>query len=481
MPIQLHPHELEFFIETNALVPAERALQVGYSLMAFLRRAENLGPDAEIRLSHLGQGSLVARIMAFLSHPATHGAAALVMVAHAGIDILKIGEGEFPEKIAEACIESNAQRCGFRVGKDVFLIERDEMPAIARVEERLLQGAPLSLPPAGYSYVMDGDSYVKSNSDYVITPDAQWMPPNRKYGAGQYGGDGIGGDNLPSMQANEDGVDHSVVEYLETEDGDPLLTEDGEKIELENRNAPNFGVDGIFGFVDGAPAIFGVERTYELRDFDPDQLPVEDRFMTFSLDGPVSENGETYRLRSWIDRHDGEVVVLIGRLVDRHDGRMVVFETERGTFTPYVPDDLLGWVPRGALVEVKGYIPDNDPRSLFILHWSEIEDVRDPNVKKLFDNDWAYEVRHPERLREVFGEPKENEFFAVGHIRQGPGAAFFDVEGGDQYRIENASAVQKILTGEVAAVLELRGAPIEDGPQMVHVVKYQTAPWNLMD
>jgi len=487
----LHPHELEFFIETNRLVPAERALQVGYSLMVFLRQSDNLGPDVEIRLSHLGQGSLVARIMAFLSHPATHGAAALTAVALSGVALLKTGEGHFPETVAEACIEANALRCGFRVGNDTFFVERDAMPAIARVEKRHQQGAPVSLPPAGYSYVKGGENYLTSGSEYIIAPDQQATRPQRAYGTGSYGTGHFSGNEDSPAASDGEGDERLEADYLETETGEPLLTEQGEPLEVESRamrasqetdyTPSEFEVDGIFNLGHGVPVIQGIERSYVLRDFDPENLPLEDRFMKFRLEGPTTRYREEYRLRDWVDRHDGRDVVLLGRMVERDAGRLVVFETDDEVYTPHVPDDLLGWVPMGALVEVKGYIPNDDPFSIFILHWSEVDGPQGTPAPNIVEREPHNEVEHSDRLREVLGEPRENQFFAVGHIRRAPDATYFDVEGGRKYRLENEAAVRKILSGEIAAILGRHDVCDENGLQKVYLVKYQTAPWNILD
>lgn len=459
--------------------------------MVFVRQADNLGPYAEIRLSHLGQGSLVARIAAFLSHPATHGATGLVAVALAGAAVLKSGEGQFPESVAEACIEANARRCGFRVGDDTFFVERHEMPAVTRVESGHRQGVPIALPPAGYSYVKDDGNYLTSGSEFVIAPDESAKRSRIIYGHGGYGDDSNGGDSASPVVSDDEDDERLDAKYLQDTDGNLLLGEDGEPLEAERRTSsmtgnddyiPNeFEVDGIFDVVDGQPTILGMESPYQLSVSDTGNLPITDRWMKFRLEGPTRRYGQEYRLRNWVDRHDGVIVVLLGRLVERHDGRMVEFETDNETYAPHVPDDLLGWVPRGALVEVKGYTPNDEPHSLFILSWSEVDRPHESLAPKIAGDGWSGEVRHPERLREIFGEPGENEFFAVGHIRKGDGAAYFDVDGGRGYRIENRSAVRKILSGEVAAVLERRGESDEEGVQPVWLVKYQTAPWNTLD
>src|SRR5690606_4625925 len=83
---------------------------------------------------HLGRGSFRARLMVILRDPATATVAAMGGLALAGFDLLREEtDHEFAKEVAAACIDSGASRCGFRTADVAFAIEREEMPAVARV------------------------------------------------------------------------------------------------------------------------------------------------------------------------------------------------------------------------------------------------------------------------------------------------------------------------------------------------------------
>lgn len=426
MPL-LHPNELEFYIETNALVPAERALHIGANLLVFLRQPEILGAEVEIRLAHLGQGSLVARIMAVLRDPATAGAAALVGAAFAGVSVLKEGEGDFPEAVARACIESNATRCGFRVGDQEFVVERDQMPAITRVEDEVAKGAPASLPPAGHIFLINNGKYLKDGDKFLI----ERLPDERqssRYGQSSYGVGPFGDSPEQGTQIGDDSAspvfDSNERDFLTTENGEIITTEGGDPIEVEDSTSS------------------------------PSVTAMNNRSSTIELDGHFFTGVSNYVFHA-----------LDGRRFE------VLFRGENvgpPTATPvHIVATKIDAAPREGLTE-----------SVLLLDRWERRDGTSRQDFEYLDDSLDPEA---ERLEQTFGTLGENEFVAIGHIRRTSGTAYFDARNDREYLIENVEAVRKIRTGEVAAVLEQRGEPLEDSPPRVWVVKYQTADWNLND
>lgn len=125
--------EIEFFIETNGRLSAQRALALGAQFVSFVEAQESLGDIETIEVVHLGRGSFRARLLVFLRDPATATLAAMAGVALTGAQLLREDSDDtFAKEVAEACIESGASRCGFRTANKEFFVERDELPAVAK-------------------------------------------------------------------------------------------------------------------------------------------------------------------------------------------------------------------------------------------------------------------------------------------------------------------------------------------------------------
>jgi hypothetical protein len=175
------PNEIEFFVETNGSVHAERAFSAGTAFLSFVRQQLDDGYNAQIEVSYLGHGSFRARLMVFLRDPAVSTVAALTAVAMTGYGLLKEDQGDtaFVSEAAYACIESGASRCGIRVhesekGKvSEFVVERSDMASISKIEDEIEAiEAPLRPPPAGFEYLRDSSGkFVRSDDGhYTIQP-----------------------------------------------------------------------------------------------------------------------------------------------------------------------------------------------------------------------------------------------------------------------------------------------------------------------
>ena len=296
--------EIEFFIETNGRLSAQRALALGTYFVSFVEEQEALGDIETIEIVHLGRGSFRARLMVILRDPATATLAAMGSLALAGAGLLRQEtDHEFAKEVAGACIDSGASRCGFRTADTEFLIEREDIPAVAKV--RL--------------------------------------------------------ERADSAKSGQIGPKTSQISLSQDEAGE--------------YRAPIFQVEGIFDIEDGLPRVRTIDRGYPLAVGDG-ELPPQDRLANFELRGPSRQYGDEYTLEGWVLLGDRATVTLTGRMVERHGGRAVTFETADQTFTPIVPDDTLGWVPMGALVEVKGFVSEDNHPTLTIFTWRELDEPK---------------------------------------------------------------------------------------------------------
>lgn len=306
--------EIEFFIETNCRLSAEQALALGAEFVLFIQSQFAEGELEATEIVHLGRGSFRARIMVILRDPATGTTIALAALALNGADMLKgDSDGSFATEIAKACIESGAHRCGFRTSKEEFVVERNAMPAIEKLQSL---GTGSATPFFGeFAYdVAEG------------SPEAADAPQH------------VASDAAPST------------EY----------------------EPPRLDVVGFFDHDDGVARVYTVDGSHDIELNRDHETPPEGHVADFSLRGPLAKYGRTYAIESWAPRSDRTMGSFIGRMIELHDGRAVTFETTDGArYAPVVPDDTLGWVPMGALVAVRASLTGDE--ELEIYDWRELD------------------------------------------------------------------------------------------------------------
>lgn len=306
--------EIEFFIDTNGRLRAERALALGTEFVLFIQSQFVDGELEATEIVHLGRGSFRARLMVIFRDPATGTGIALAALALSGADMLKGDkDGSFSTEIAKACIESGAARCGFRTSEEEFLVERNAMPAIEKLQSLATESAA---PFSG-----------EFSSDFAEgSPQTRNAPPL------------VAGDPLPSA------------EY----------------------KSPQLDVVGLFDHDDGVPKVYTVDGSHDIELDHDRETPPEGRVADFRLRGPLAKYGRTYAIEGWAPRSDRPLGSFVGRMIEIHDGRAVTFETTNGEhYSPVVPDDTLGWVPMGALVEVRASL--NGDEELEIYDWRELD------------------------------------------------------------------------------------------------------------
>jgi len=306
--------EIEFFVETNGRLSANRALALGARLVAFVETQFAEGELEAIEIVHLGRGSFRSRLMLILRDPATGTAAAIAALVLSGANILQTEEDNaFAEETAKACIESGAARCGFRTSNDEFFIEREAMPAVAKMQS------------------------LKANSDGAFSDS---FSPAFAGGQAQAG---------------------TAPQFVEGVSSRPARYEPAE-----------IDVVGVFDTEGGIPKIYTIDGSHELAlRSDQNRLP-EKRVADFRLRGPLEPYGHTYALEGWVVRDAKPIETFVGRMIEVFDGRAIVFETIDGQhYTPVIPDDTLGWVPLGVLVQVKASLSVDD--QLEIYDWNEID------------------------------------------------------------------------------------------------------------
>jgi hypothetical protein len=306
--------EIEFFIETNGRLSAERALALGTEFVRFIQSQFAEGELEATEIVHLGRGSFRTRLMVILRDPATGTAIALAALALSGADMLRgDSDGSFATEIAKACIESGAHRCGFRTSKEEFLVERDAIPAIEKLQSLEMESAA---PFSGeFSSDVAEGSPEAGNAPQLVASDAA---PSTEY------------------------------------------------------EPPQLEVVGLFDHDDGVPKVYTVDGSHEIELDHDREAPPEGRVADFRLRGPLAEYGRTYAIEGWAPRSDRPIVRFVGRMIEVHDGRSVTFETTDGArYAPVVPDDTLGWVPMGALVEVRASLTGDE--QLEIYDWRELD------------------------------------------------------------------------------------------------------------
>lgn len=332
--------EIEFFIETNGRLSAERALALGTEFVRFVESQFAEGQLEAIEIVHLGRGSFRSRLMVILRDPATGPAIALAALALTGANLLKDSDDDsFAAQTAKACIESGAARCGFRTSQDEFLVERSAMPAIAKEQKLAAEGAgPFS---GEFSSAFAG-----------AAPQAGTAP-----------------------QFSQLDPDYEPVDFKAT---------------------------GILVFDGEIPVVRTSESKYQVSVADGKSLPSSDVLTDFHLRGPMTRYGQHYLVQGWVTRDTRTIDKFIGRMIEIHDGRAVVFETVDGArYAPVVPDDTMGWVPLGALVQVKATLDDN---LLTIYDWNEVEAVNGS------DDDFEEEVP----IQSETDEPDLDEYLDAG-------------------------------------------------------------------
>ncbi|WP_417590747.1 hypothetical protein [Parasphingorhabdus sp.] len=306
--------EIELFIETNGRLSAERALALGTEFVRFIEAQFAEGELEAIEIVHLGRGSFSTRLMVILRDQATSSTIALAALALSAANILKEdSDGFFATETAKACIESGAARCGFRTSQEEFFVERSAMPAAAKLQSLAMESAgPFSKE---FSSAFAGGR-----------PQASTAPRF------------VGSE--PSLSA----------EY----------------------EPPQFDVVGVLDRNDGVPRVYTVDGSYDIELGEGSDAPAENRLADFNLRGPLKKYGRTYAVEGWVLRNVSPLATFVGRMIEIHDGRAVTFETTEGArYAPVVPDDTIGWVPMGQLVEVKAVF--NDDELLEIYDWRELD------------------------------------------------------------------------------------------------------------
>jgi hypothetical protein len=380
--------EIEFFIDTNGRLSAERALVIGTQFVKFVEAHDSLGEIKIIEIVYLGRGSFRARLMIILRDPATATLAGLASLALAGVTLLRDErDDKFVQAIAAACIDSGASRCGFRTADTEFAIEREEIAAVTKMR-------------------------LQQSDDAKRDQKASWADAAQ-----------------------------------------PRISQPS-SAEGEEYSAPAFEVEGILDLEDGLPVVKTMERAYSLT-VGEGELPPPDRLANFQLRGPRRPYGDGYALEGWTLDLERAIETLIGRMVERHGGRAVSFETADRTFAPIVPDDTLGWVPMGALVEVKGIVSDGEYAELTIFDWRELDEPKSPATppEEGGDTGSSVELIHSDAAPLSLEERSSNRSISSfsGKLRDGPnGLEFAGFDGG------------KALIDGIAHSLTIpNGAPIE--------------------
>lgn len=302
--------EIEFFIETNGRLGAERALAIGTEFVRFVESHFADGEIEAIEIVHLGRGSFRSRLMVLLRDPATGSAIALTALALSGATMLRDdSQDPFAIETAKACIESGAARCGLRTSQEEFFIERSAMPAVKKLQELTAEG------PRSFS---------------------------KEFSTASVGGTPQAGTAPQFAQSDSD--------YEPDE----------------------FNATGILVFEGDNPVVRTSESEYQVSIAEGKDPPPRDALTDFHLRGPLTKYGQKYILHGWVVRDTEAIDTFVGRMIEIHDGRAVTFETTDGArFAPVVPDDTIGWVPMGTLVQVKATL---DGDLLTIFDWTEVDE-----------------------------------------------------------------------------------------------------------
>lgn len=192
MPERKTVLELSFKLETNRAVPAERALAIADGILSIARREDLLGPEAFIEIEHLGRGSFWARFRIHLYDAAA--AATIVTLLVAAIELVLVeGADPLAETVAHACLESDAAACRIKSGDTEIVIERGQMPLVARIKAMRRQDAS------------DSSILTTEDGDPIVTETGEPLETRSVRGSAE--------DANPPIRTTEDG------ELRATEDG----------------------------------------------------------------------------------------------------------------------------------------------------------------------------------------------------------------------------------------------------------------------
>ncbi|MEM1050946.1 MAG: hypothetical protein AAGI28_02515 [Pseudomonadota bacterium] len=299
--------EIELFIETNGRLSAKRALALGTEFVRFVESHFDEGQIEAIEIVHLGRGSFRSRLMVLLRDPAAGPTIAMAALALAGANMLKDDhDNHFAIETAKACIESGAAYCGFRTSEAEFFIERGEIPAIAKEQELLVEGERSFSEE--FSSEFEGGAPQAGTAPQLARSDSDYEPEN-------------------------------------------------------------FNVTGILVSDGDVQVVLTGEREYQVSIAEEKEPPPQDVLTDFLLRGPLTKYGRQYVLEGWVLKGKETVDTFVGRMIEIHNGRAVTFETTDGVrYAPMVPDDTMGWVPMGALVQVKASLDDD---LLTIYDWKD--------------------------------------------------------------------------------------------------------------
>lgn len=178
--------ELSLKLETNRALPAERAIAIANGIITLLRQDELLGPQTLIEIERLGRGSFWARFRIYLQDGAnaiTIAGALATAVAFA----LKGGSNDLAENVALACIESDAVTCRIESGDTKIDIQRNEMPAVGRIEalrsQRGVETPSFLTTEDGRALVTERGEPILAESPAPQKTDEAPTPPSELRGA----------------------------------------------------------------------------------------------------------------------------------------------------------------------------------------------------------------------------------------------------------------------------------------------------------
>tara|TARA_B100000678_G_scaffold290182_1_gene302473 strand:- start:319 stop:1254 length:936 start_codon:yes stop_codon:yes gene_type:complete len=301
---------LRVHLDTTATVPAEEQLRFARAVLDDLHTMEGVGPDTVFTIHHLGHGSTLLEVI-------VTGLAAAAAVGTFGITLgnyLRNNQGEAAPQCSYIIHNYDGSRVTISTAnEEPIFITREELPAPVDPADWLGKGTTFA-DGSGFS---DGTGFASSTSEGP-TVDSK------------------------TERSSADGLsrhEYTVFGILKREADDLFIqTAEGRlhvNSVLSNQEL-SLGIVGEF-HISGPGDV--------MTSYDHDILNIK-----------------------W--RRDINLVRLSGRMVARHQGRVAEFETDDGSYSPHVPDDLLDWVPMGALVEVEGFFaPDG---ALHILDWEEL-------------------------------------------------------------------------------------------------------------
>lgn len=301
---------LRVHLDTTTTVPAEEQLRFARAILDDLHTVEGVGPDTVFSIHHLGHGSTLLEVIC--TGLIATGSVGMFAVALEGY--MRDNQGEAARQCSYIINNYNGSRVAITTAnKDPIIVTREELP--------------------------------------IPEDDADWFGRGTTFSDGSGFSDGTRFANTTSQGATVDSG-----------------TERSSRAPLSRHEYTVFGIlkkeaDDLF--------IQTAEGRLHVNSVLSNQKLSFGIVGEFHISGPgdvmISYDHDILKIK-W--RRDINLIRLKGRMVARHQGRIAEFETDDGSYSPHVPDDLLDWVPMGALVEVEGFFdPDG---ALHILDWAEL-------------------------------------------------------------------------------------------------------------